>query len=171
MLRICVLAICSMLALSLSPQLMADIYKYVDNILEDYHMIKTKLQAMSFLEALTHDVNEQLSVLIYAGFLKTTPYSRLKEIPRYLKAIQIRLDKTGSNDNRDQSKLLELRPIWTQFWDSVRNPYDDRFIPPESDDFRWGLEEFRVSLFAQVLKTAHPVSRKRLEKAWNKRSR
>ena len=81
----------------------------VDNILEDYRTIKTKLLAMSFLEALTHDVNEQLSVLIYAGFLKTTPYSRLKEIPRYLKAIQLRLDKTGSNDVRDQSKLLELR--------------------------------------------------------------
>ena len=110
------------------------------------------------------DLRSQLDLLIYAGFVTTTPAARLKQIPRYLKAMEHRIEKALDDPMRDQRLLNELLPLWKPYWDSIGV---DRFAPdPEQDDFRWGLEEFRVSLFAQMLKTPFPVSAKRLQEAW-----
>lgn len=111
------------------------------------------------------DVQEQLALLIYSGFILTTPFSALKEIPRYLKAMKHRLEKAPQDPNRDQKQYAEMASIQKKYWESVRQTKTS----PERDAFRWSLEELRVSLFAQTLKTAYPVSVKRLEEAWNKR--
>ena len=66
-----------------------------------------------------------------------------------------------------QQKLQQLLPYWQQYWDQQKamTSHDNRL---QQQAFRWGLEEFRVSLFAQVVKTAYPISAKRLEKLWQK---
>jgi ATP-dependent helicase HrpA len=110
------------------------------------------------------DMQDQLTLLVYAGFWITTPYTQIKEMPRYLKAVLHRLEKSAQDPLRDQKQYGELAPFWQRYWTAVKTAQGKR--APENDVFRWQLEEFRVSLFAQTLKTPYPVSAKRLEEAW-----
>jgi len=135
-------------------------------ILEQYNKIKTQLAHLNVNDPLAKDINEQLDFLIYAGFIRTTPYQQLKAIPRYLKAIHYRLDKLSN----EPQKIQEVSRYSTRYWKDVEKKAKKEPVIPEQDQFRWMLEEFRVSLFAQQLKTAYPVSAKRLEKAWDERA-
>ena len=130
-----------------------------------YTAIKTALQRFNANDPLVKDINEQLDVLIYAGFIRNTPYTQLKVIPRYLKAAQYRLDK---HDNNAQ-KVQEVNRYAVRYWKDVEKKAKKDTVIPEHDSFRWALEEFRVSLFAQQLKTAYPVSAKRMDKLWDER--
>ncbi|WP_193165091.1 ATP-dependent RNA helicase HrpA [Microbulbifer hainanensis] len=112
-------------------------------------------------------VQQQLQQLFYRGFLFDTPLEWLRQYGRYLKGIGLRLEKAALDPNRDRKLQAE--------WDQVAEPFQalaERHSPrmlaaePELRQFRWMLEEFRVSLFAQTLKTLMPVSAKRLRKAW-----
>jgi len=134
-------------------------------IMELYGAIKTQLNRLNANDPLAKDINEQLDLMIYAGFIRNTPYQPLKAIPRYLKAVQYRLDK---RDNTLQ-KVQEANRYSTRFWQDVEKKAKKDKVIPEQDPFRWMLEEFRVSLFAQQLKTAYPVSVKRMDKAWDER--
>jgi ATP-dependent helicase HrpA len=82
---------------------------------------------------------------------------------RYLKAILLRLDK----QKNEMQNLQQLQRFWIRYWDEVKTQAEKHSVWPEQQQFRWALEEFRVSLFAQQLKTAYPVSAKRLEKLWD----
>jgi len=110
------------------------------------------------------DMRGQLELLVYSGFIAATPYPFLKELPRYLKAMQYRLEKSVQDPGRDSRQAAEIAPWLKKYWDRVKSGKDK--ISPERDAFRWMLEEFRVSLFAQSLKTPYPVSAKRLDEAW-----
>jgi len=110
------------------------------------------------------DMRGQLELLVYSGFIAATPYPFLKELPRYLKAMQYRLEKSLQDPGRDSRQAAEIAPWLKKYWDRVKSGKDK--ISPERDAFRWMLEEFRVSLFAQSLKTPYPVSAKRLDEAW-----
>lgn len=134
-------------------------------IMELYGAIKTQLNRLNANDPLVKDINEQLDLMIYAGFIRNTPYQQLKAIPRYLKAVQYRLDK---RDNNPQ-KVQEASRYATRFWKDVEKKAKKDKVIPEQDPFRWMLEEFRVSLFAQQLKTAYPISEKRMDKAWDER--
>jgi ATP-dependent helicase HrpA len=142
-----------------------DAGKIVLEIMELYGALKTQLNRFNASDPLAKDINEQLDLLIYAGFIRNTPYQQLKAIPRYLKAIQYRLDK---RDNTLQ-KVQEASRYATRYWKDVEKQAKKDKVVPEQDPFRWMLEEFRVSLFAQQLKTAYPVSVKRMDKAWDER--
>jgi ATP-dependent helicase HrpA len=142
-----------------------DAGKIALEIMELYGAIKTQLNRFNANDPLAKDINEQLDLLIYAGFIRNTPYQQLKAIPRYLKAIQYRLDK---RDNTLQ-KVQEASRYATRYWKDVEKQAKKDKVIPEQDPFRWMLEEFRVSLFAQQLKTAYPVSAKRMDKAWDER--
>ncbi|MGZ4980420.1 MAG: ATP-dependent RNA helicase HrpA [Methylobacter sp.] len=142
-----------------------DAAKVALEIMELYGAIKTQLNSFNANDPLTKDINEQLDLLIYAGFIRNTPYQQLKAIPRYLKAIQYRIDK---RDNALQ-KVQEANRYATRFWADVEKKAKKDKVIPEQDPYRWMLEEFRVSLFAQQLKTAYPVSAKRMDKAWDER--
>jgi ATP-dependent helicase HrpA len=102
--------------------------------------------------------------LIPQGFVLQTPYAQWVHLPRYLRAIQLRLEKYKADPKRDETRLLEISPMEQKFWRFVaqRKGHLDK----ATQDFRWLLEELRVSSFAQELKTPQPVSVKRLEKAW-----
>ncbi|RZI65740.1 MAG: DUF3418 domain-containing protein, partial [Variovorax sp.] len=97
-------------------------------------------------------------------FIVDTPWPQLQHFARYLKAIVLRLDKLRADPARDLAKLSELRPQEQRYWRLVaerKGAVDDRML-----EFRWLLEELRVSFFAQELRTPQPVSVKRLDKAW-----
>jgi ATP-dependent helicase HrpA len=128
-----------------------------------YGTIKTALQRFNANDTLAKDINEQLAVLIYAGFIRNTPYEQLKAIPRYLKAAHYRLDKYDNN----VQKVQELNRYVIRYWKDIEKKAKKDTVIPEHDAFRWALEEFRVSLFAQQLKTAYPISAKRMDKLWD----
>jgi ATP-dependent helicase HrpA len=115
------------------------------------------------------DIRAQLAWLTPAGFLLTTPWPRLQEFPRYLQALEQRLEKLGLDQNRDARLMAEVAPLEARYRERVRNERGLR--SPGEDEFRWLLEEFRVSLFAQQLKTRVPVSARRLGDAWLERER
>jgi ATP-dependent helicase HrpA len=111
------------------------------------------------------DVERQLSQLFAPGFIVTTPAAQLAHFPRYLKAIELRLDKVKSDPARDAARMDEIASLHLPLQRTLaaRKGVDD----PRLTEFRWMLEELRVSLFAQELKTPAPVSSKRLRKAWD----
>ncbi|MBC7918699.1 MAG: ATP-dependent RNA helicase HrpA [Rhodoferax sp.] len=112
----------------------------------------------------TADAQQQLNRLMPKKFLQATPWERLQHLARYLKAITLRLDKYRADPARDAARLTELRPQEQRYWRLVaerKGAVDDRM-----QEFRWLLEELRVSFFAQELRTPQPVSVKRLDKAW-----
>jgi ATP-dependent helicase HrpA len=115
------------------------------------------------LEA-TADCTQQLQRLMPKNFLAATPWPQLQHCARYLKAITQRLDKYRADPARDALRMTELKPQEQRYWRLVaerKGAQDARML-----EFRWLLEELRVSFFAQELRTPQPVSTKRLEKAW-----
>jgi ATP-dependent helicase HrpA len=117
----------------------------------------------SALEA-SADCAQQLARLMPKRFLTQSPWGALQHFARYLKAITARLDKHRTDPARDATKAGELRPLEQRYWRLVaeRKGVQDARL----QEFRWLLEELRVSFFAQELRTPQPVSVKRLEKAW-----
>jgi ATP-dependent helicase HrpA len=115
------------------------------------------------------DIRSQLAWLVPAGFLLTTPWERLKEFPRYLQAIEQRLEKLKLDPRRDAQLVAEVAPLETRYRERVKT--ERGLVAPGEDGFRWMLEELRVSLFAQQLKTKVPVSARRLADAWTTRER
>nr|WP_100549965.1 MULTISPECIES: ATP-dependent RNA helicase HrpA [unclassified Pseudomonas] len=113
-----------------------------------------------------NDIKQQLANLVYAGFVRETPGEWLKEIPRYLKAIEQRLDKVGAQVQRDRVWTGELAGYWEQYQARTAKHAQEGKRDPQLTLYRWMLEEYRVSLFAQQLGTKMAVSDKRLSKQW-----
>jgi ATP-dependent helicase HrpA len=110
------------------------------------------------------DIKEQLDHLVPTGFLSTTPFEWLRHFPRYLAAIQRRLTKlAGDGLHKDLRKVAELAPYWRSYVELANRSGEDRKYDPAVQQFRWMLEEYRVSLFAQELRTSMSVSTKKLE--------
>lgn len=111
-------------------------------------------------------LHAQLKKLVYPGFLKRTPRDRLQHLPRYLKAMVLRLDKYPGNPERDQRHAAAIAGLWRQYEQRLEKHHKAGLDDPALAEFRWQIEELRVSLFAQELKTPCPVSIKRLQKLW-----
>jgi len=110
------------------------------------------------------DCAQQINRLVPKRFLQAAPWLRLQHLARYLKAITLRLEKYRADPARDAARLAELRPLEQRYWRLVaerKGAVDERM-----QEFRWLMEELRVSFFAQELRTPQPVSVKRLDKAW-----
>jgi ATP-dependent helicase HrpA len=114
-----------------------------------------------------NDIKLQLSNLVYPGFVRETPAQWLKEVPRYLKAIEQRLDKIVGQVQRDRVWSGELAGYWEQYQARLGKHSQEGKRDPQLALYRWLLEEYRVSLFAQQLGTKLPVSEKRLSKQWS----
>jgi ATP-dependent helicase HrpA len=145
-----------------------EISRVVQTALESVSRIQSALNGKNAAPAAA-DVRAQLAWLVPAGFLLTTPWERLREFPRYLKAIELRLEKLPLDPRRDAQLAGEIAKIEARYRERVKA--ERGLKHPGDDEFRWLLEEFRVSLFAQALKTRVPVSAKRLEDAWAKREK
>jgi len=132
-------------------------------ILALHHRLRKRLDG-SLSPAWIHavrDMREQLSRLVRPGFVRETPWHWLQQIPRYLAAIELRLEKLQGGVERDQANLRQFRPLWEVYL-SRNERADGR--DPALEEYRWLLEELRVSLFAQQLGTLRPVSIKRLSR-------
>lgn len=142
-----------------------EIGKLAVDIMEKITAINKQLDHAGVPKDVKTDVKEQLSLLIYSGFIRDISRTQLKAIPRYLKAIEYRLDK----QKNDSAALQQLNRYWKRYWTEVETKSKKEIITPELDKFRWDLEELRISLFAQQIKTAYPISVKRMDKAWDER--
>ena len=142
-----------------------EIGNIIVEIMDRVSLIKKQITQVGIKKELAEDVNQQLDLLIYAGFIRFIPFNQFKSILRYLKAIEYRLDR--QKEDLQQTQLLNR--YWKRYWSEVEKKNKKQLVIPEADKFRWDLEEFRVSLFAQQLKTAYPISAKRLDKGWDER--
>jgi ATP-dependent helicase HrpA len=113
------------------------------------------------------DMRDQLVHLIYRGFILQTPFNWLGHLPRYLRAIDMRLKKLANAGlNRDAQVLAEVRPLWEKYKQRAARHREQGIRDSALEQYRWMLEELRVSLFAQELKAALPVSASRLQRLW-----
>ena len=118
------------------------------------------------------DVRQQCARLLAPGFLARTPWERLQHFPRYLKAAGLRLEKLRSqaatSGARDAAHMAELAPLEQGYRREIASRLKlGGAVTAELEQFGWLLEELRVSLFAQELRTPVPVSAKRLAKLWH----
>ncbi|MEZ5625266.1 MAG: DUF3418 domain-containing protein [Nitrosomonas sp.] len=97
-----------------------------------------------------------------------TPWEKLKHFPRYLSGMRVRLEKSTGNLLRDEQHAAEIRTLWERYEQYREKHQRLGIIDPNLTEFRWQIEELRISLFSQELKTPQPVSVKRLEKLWEK---
>ncbi len=141
-----------------------EIARSVGTVLTEYAAAMRKLKDSRAPKDVSDDVTAQLGRLVPKRFVSSTPWAQLAHLPRYLKGVTMRLDKWRADPARDAARLAELRPLEQRYLRLVaerKGVHDARL-----DEFRWLLEELRVSLFAQELRTPQPVSVKRLEKTW-----
>jgi ATP-dependent helicase HrpA len=142
-----------------------EVARLAATVLADYAAAARKIKDTKIQPEATADAAQQLQRLVPRRFLADTPWARLQHLPRYLKGIVLRLDKLRADPARDAARLAELRPQEQRYWRLVaerKGAVDERM-----EDFRWLLEELRVSFFAQELRTPQPVSVKRLDKVWS----
>ena len=118
------------------------------------------------VEKLKNELNKQLRSLIYSGFLSATPWERLQHLPRYLNGMIHRLDKYPGNPERDMRHAAVIAGLWQQYERRLEKHRKAGIDDSGLAEFRWQIEELRISLFAQELKTPYPVSVKRLQKLW-----
>jgi ATP-dependent helicase HrpA len=138
------------------------------SVLTEYAAATRKLKDSRPPKEVAEDVAAQLQRLCGKRFLAATAWAPLQHFPRYLKAVTLRLDKLRADPARDTARLAELRPLEQRYLRrlaDLKGASDARL-----EEYRWLLEELRVSLFAQELRTPQPVSAKRLEKTWSQLS-
>jgi ATP-dependent helicase HrpA len=118
------------------------------------------------LGRLVAELRAQRDALVHPGFFATTPWSQLGHLPRYLEALERRLAKYPANPDRDGRHAAQVAAWWARYRERRERDEAAGRPSPGLDAFRWLLEELRVSLFAQELRTPTPVSFKRVDKAW-----
>ena len=141
-----------------------EVARLAGTVLTEYAAAARKLKDAKPPKDVADDVSAQLQRLMPKRFVSATPYAQLQHFPRYLKGITLRLDKLKGDPARDAQRMTELRPLDQRLvrrLAELKGTHD-----PRTDEFRWLLEELRISLFAQELRTPQPVSVKRLEKVW-----
>ena len=114
------------------------------------------------------DIRQQIAGLMEPQSFSKTPWQWLRQYPRYLRAIRFRLENLSGGAARDWEKFAEFQPRWQLYLEHARNQQTLGIVDAELLQLRRMLEEYRVSLFAQKLGTAIPVSPKRLEQQWAK---
>ncbi|MDG1663309.1 MAG: ATP-dependent RNA helicase HrpA [Pseudomonadales bacterium] len=136
-------------------------------ILEGYHQVSALLQKKrEHFPVQCVDIDAQLNELVCPGFLLQAGYVQLQHLPRYLQAIAVRLDRLGGRDVKDAQLCEKLSSLQQPLHNLLYKYPRAQLYDQQVSDFRWLLEELRVSLFAQHLKTVVPVSIQRVQKAW-----
>lgn len=143
-----------------------EIARLINEILSEYQLVHKKIQAAKSNGQSIQDMRAQYEWLLQKEFIARIPYERLQHLPRYLKAINVRLEKLrgdAARDARQYTQMQSLQQAWQRKLTAQQGNIDARI-----EEFGWLLQELRVSLFAQELKTPVIVSVKRLEKLWEK---
>ncbi len=135
----------------------------VEEILIAYAELVPKLTPplLGFAKANFDDLREQLAGLVHPGFVRALAVERLREIPRYLRAMIVRVGRLINDPRKDQARMIEVREF-VDAWHRLRAHPRAATVEADLDRLRWAIEEFRVQVFAQELKTREAVSDKRL---------
>ena len=141
-----------------------EVARMAATILAEYASAQRKIKDTKNAPEATRDAGEQLQRLVPKNFIAIAPWVQLQHYARYLKAITSRLEKYRTDPARDAAKLKELQPLEQRYWRLVAERKGQ--VDARMQEYRWMLEELRVSFFAQELRTPYPVSSKRLEKVW-----
>ena len=138
-------------------------------IAESYHAITLALKNQQHLPAtVREDIDEQLELLLPAYEPPLFVYDQIKHFPRYLAALRIRIEKYTQRQEKDAESLKGLKRLQDKWIEKVIDFVEnDEEVPDMYVDFQYALQELRVSLFAQELKTLYPISQKRVEKQWH----
>jgi ATP-dependent helicase HrpA len=142
-------------------------------VLTQFMALNRKLAGVKAMTALHTDVQAQVQQLVHKRFLVETPWTCLAHLPRYLQAASLRIDKARNDPIRDARLLQEFSPLFSQWQRAIALQRAQRgtavgLAPDERlVEYRWLLEELRVALFAQELRTPQPASVKRLQKTWD----
>ena len=148
--------------------LLQEVIRLLQQILNEWASALKKHNAIKAHKATYDDIQDQLNHLIYKGFLSSVEYASLQHYPRYLRAVQLRIDKLKNDPRRDQQLMQDVHTLQSKYerrLAQLKGVYD-----PQMSEFGWLLQELRVALFAQELRTPMPVSVKRLERAWHSMS-
>jgi len=141
----------------------------VAEILDLHAQVATRLNAKPQFTAAMRDEHAHLAALVGGDFITATSWAHLREMPRYLRGILKRLEKLPASETRDSRGMASVLTLQNKYL--ARRTQVKGAVPAALDDFRWQLEELRISLFAQELKTPYPVSAKRLDKLWDELAR
>ncbi|MBY4898818.1 ATP-dependent RNA helicase HrpA [Cupriavidus sp. AU9028] len=150
-----------------------EIARLAGTILAEYAGLPRKLLQAKPFAAAHADMQGQLGELMGKHFLAETPYDRLVHFPRYLKGIAMRIDKLKGDPGRDSQRMQEMAPLLQQWQraEKQRRSQGRGVEDARLEEFRWMLEELRIALFAQELRTPVPMSVKRLQKVWESMQR
>jgi ATP-dependent helicase HrpA len=129
------------------------------------------IQSSASLGRVAQEAKSQRERMVFSGFLARTPWERLEHLPRYLKGYALRLQKYRANAERDQKHAATISGLWTQYETRAEADRKAEKRDGRLEEFRWLIEELRISLFAQELRTPMPVSAKRLQKFWDEHLR
>jgi ATP-dependent helicase HrpA len=151
----------------LGPVLL-EIAGLVGTILAAAHQVRARLASTGQpnWRASVDDMRGQLDRLVYRGFAERTDWQCLQSLPRYLRGIGLRLDKLPGAAARDQQRMQEMADVQSDWLGRWQQAVERGLVDPRLEEIRWLLEELRVSLFAQELGTAQPVSVKRIRRRW-----
>ena len=141
-----------------------DIAKQVESILTLHFNINKKLKGrvdLSLAFALS-DIKQQVSELVYKGFVAQTGYDKLPDIYRYLSAIEKRLEKLGSNMAKDRQAMNIIEEVKNEYQTWLNSLPENQKSLSKVTNIKWMIEELRVNLFAQQLGTPYPISAKRI---------
>lgn len=145
-----------------------EIARLAGEILAEYQNAQRKLSTIKAHEEALKDINEQVNQLVTKRFIVENDLERLKHFPRYLKACITRIDKCRNDPQKDKALMNNWQQVATPYYRALRDSKQSKVRhDPKMAEYRWLLEELRVSLFAQELRTPFPVSVKRLQKVWD----
>jgi len=143
-----------------------ELARLIGAILAEHQALQKKIQTAKAFPEAVRDVGLQIARLMPRDFVLATQWERLQHFSRYLKAAALRLDKLRADPARDARALGELAALETPWLREDAKQRKTGVADPQLEQFRWLLEELRVQLFAQELRTPVPVSAKRLHKMW-----
>jgi ATP-dependent helicase HrpA len=151
----------------ISP-LLDQLLSQLGEILKIYHSLQKQLKRppLAWLDAMA-DIQDQLNHLLHRDFILSTEREHFDNLARYLRGIEKRLQKIQDNPQRDRTARLEISHLWDEYKKRAEVLRKNNRHSNQLEAYRWMLEEYRISLFAQEIKTRYPVSAKRLKKAWN----
>jgi len=149
------------------PDTTAAIVVTVENVIAAAHDVRAALAAPAppVLEESIEDMRAQLFALIKPGFVTATGLPHLSDVPRYLRGIGRRLEKMPANPARDRAWMDQVHEVRAEYEDLLGSLAPHRRDAPDVVEIRWMIEELRISLFAQELRTPYPVSAVRLYRA------
>jgi ATP-dependent helicase HrpA len=140
-------------------------------VLTERAVLEKRLTSLKGFPEVAEDIRTQQAAMLTKDFLLANRWERLTHFPRYLKAAALRLDKLRANPARDAQLMAEWHALAQPFERERMTRLRAGVVEPALEEFRWLLEELRVALFAQELRTPMPVSVKRLQKIWDARPR